>query len=89
MNGLIILLLVGIVMMMAGAIKRQGKVGDSMRRAVLAGEDRVEGDPNIRIVYKYLPQDIDTFYRVGDHNVPSKLYAPIFSEDSEELRPGL
>ena len=84
MNGLIILLLVGIVMMMAGAIKKGGYAGESFKRSVLAGDDTVEGDPDVRIVYRYLPTDIDTFYRVGDHNVPSKLYEPIFTEDSTE-----
>jgi hypothetical protein len=85
-NGLITLLLVGILLMAAGAIKKRDDREKNINDAILRGETTVQRDPNTRIVYKYLPQDLDTFYRVGDHNVPSKLYAPIFDENTEDMR---
>jgi hypothetical protein len=85
-NGLVTLLLVGILLMAAGAIKKRDDREKNINNAILRGETTVGQDPNTRIVYKYLPQDIDTFYRVGDHTVPSKLYAPIFENNTEDLR---
>ena len=78
----IILLLVGIVMMMAGAVQKRDSAKAAVNRAVLAGADTVDEDPSVRVVYKYLERDIDTFYREGDHNVPSTMYATIFEENS-------
>ena len=81
----IILLLVGVLMMMAGATRKSSSAGVSLSRAIVRGEEGIDEDPNVKIVYKYLPADVDTFYRLGVHNKPSDLYQPIFNENEMEL----
>jgi hypothetical protein len=82
---LIILLLVGILLMMAGAVQRGSNVKSDLSRSILEGKETVDADPNVKIVYKYLPADIDTYYRLGPHNKPSEMYAPIFNESEMDF----
>lgn len=82
---LIILLLVGILLMMAGAAQKDSNVKRDLSRSILEGKEGVDADPNVKIVYKYLPADIDTYYRLGPHNRPSDMFAPIFDENEMDF----
>jgi hypothetical protein len=65
-SGLIILLLVGIILMTANSVKTK----------VIQKNEKDE-----KIVYKYLPLDIDAFYREEGVSKPSKLYYSLFQEE--------
>ena len=80
MSGLIILLLVGIIFMVANAVKTT-----TQHQLQLNTEDATGVPSNVKVVYKYLPLDLDTFYRVGDMHTPSKLYASMFLQNESEL----
>jgi hypothetical protein len=67
-SGLIILLFMGIVLLVANAAVR--------RNAPSTGED---GNP--RVIYKYLPRDLDTYLR-QDENQPSILYKSLFNDEN-------
>lgn len=64
--GLIVLLLVGIILVTANTAKA------SIQKKSPAGE---------KVVYKYLPLDIDAFYRHEAVSKPSKLYYSMFTEE--------
>ena len=66
-SGLIVLLLVGIILMTANSVKTKGIASAS------TGKEKV--------VYKYLPLDIDAFYRQEGISKPSKLYYSLFQEE--------
>ena len=67
-SGLIVLLLVGIILMTANSVKQKATKTTTNEK----GE---------KIVYKYLPLDIDAFYRHEGVSKPSKLYYSLFQEE--------
>ena len=74
------LLLMGVIFFVAHAVQEKQKQLD--KRLNLLTED----DPgNQTIVYRYLPRDIDDFYR-GDVTIPSKMYGDMFGGNQDALR---
>lgn len=67
-SGLIVLLLVGIILMTANSVKAQ--------KTATSTDEKGQ-----KVVYKYLPLDIDTFYRQESVSKPSKLYYSLFQEE--------
>jgi hypothetical protein len=67
-SGLVILLFIGIVLIVANAAARK-----------LAPTRDATGTP--RVVYRYLPRDLDTYLRQDD-NQPSVLYRALFNEEN-------
>ena len=85
MNAFVLLILIGVVLLAFGSSKQKDDQLNRQKNALLMdGDDAVHDD--VRVVYKYLPRDLDTFYRVGDEFRPSKLYSSMFVDNSEELR---
>ena len=68
-SGLIILLLVGVILMTANSVKAKGTSSSP------------KNEKGEKIVYKYLPLDIDAFYRHETISKPSKLYYSLFQEE--------
>jgi uncharacterized membrane-anchored protein len=68
-TGLIILLLVGIILMTGNAAKV---------RAEKKGTTNEKGE---KVVYKYLPLDLDAFYRQDAISKPSKIYYSMFTDE--------
>lgn len=67
-SGLIMLLLIGIILMTANGVKAKKKA--------------TTGDASgTKVVYKYLPLDIDAFYRHEGISKPSKLYYSMFQDE--------
>lgn len=64
--GLIVLLMVGIILMTANTAKTK------IENKVTSGE---------KVVYKYLPLDMDAFYRQESISKPSKIYYSIFTQE--------
>ena len=81
-GGLVILLLVGIIFMVANSVKIKTTQLNS-QADVSAGNTPTE--PGVKVVYKYLPLDLDTYYRVGDMHTPSKVYYSMFTNNESEL----
>lgn len=79
--GLVVLLLVGIIFLVGNSVKIKTKQLEEQQTGITESGEQ----SNIKVVYKYLPLDIDTFYRVGDMHTPSKLYYSMFSNDESEL----
>ena len=75
------LLILGLVCIMIDRSEWYRKKLDQRVNATLGNE---ENDKTV--VYKYLPQPLDMFYRVGDHNVPSKLYSSMWTSNEDDLR---
>lgn len=74
------LFLVGVIFLVANAVLvRQRRL--NTRVNVLAGEE----PKDTTVVYRYLPRDVDDYYR-SDINVPSKLYSSMFTENDDALR---
>jgi len=85
MNAFALLIILGIVLLAMGKAKKSDDLLIRQKNALLMdGDDAIQDD--VRIVYKYLPRDIDTFYRVGDQFQPSKLYSSMFVDNTESLR---
>lgn len=85
MNSFVLLIIVGIVLLALGKAKKSDDTLLRQKNALqMDGDDAVQDD--VRIVYKYLPRDIDTFYRVGDQFLPSKLYSSMFVDNTEDMR---
>jgi len=66
-----IVFLIGLVLLLIGKIRREEAVKEKQKQDILTNEDSDK-----TIVYKYLPRDIDTFYRTQE--TPSKLYSSMF-----------
>jgi hypothetical protein len=66
-TGLIVLLLVGIILMTANTAK--------------ARSQKTPTNGSEKVIYKYLPLDIDAFYRQEFVSKPSKLYYSMFSNE--------
>jgi len=85
-SGLAILLLVGIIFMVANAVKIKAEQVASQQQAVIddvgAG---TEGTSGVKIIYKYLPLDLDAFYRSNDMNTPGKLFYSMFASNADDL----
>lgn len=73
------LLILGVVFIMIDRSEWYRKKLDQRVHATIGGKDE-------NVVYKYLPQPLDMFYRVGDHNVPSKLYSSMWTSNDDDLR---
>jgi len=85
MNSFVVLIIIGIVLLTMGKAKQADEILIRQKKALLMdGDDAIQDD--VRIVYKYLPRDIDTFYRVGDQFQPSKLYSSMFVDTTEDIR---
>jgi hypothetical protein len=85
MNSFVVLIIIGIVLLAMGKAKQSDDRLIRQKNAlVMDGDDVIQDD--VRIVYKYLPRDIDTFYRVGDQFQPSKLYSSMFVDTTEDIR---
>ena len=85
MNAFVFLIIIGIVLLAMGKAKQSDDLLIRQKNALLMdGDDAIQDD--VRVVYKYLPRDIDTFYRVGDQFQPSKLYSSMFVDTTEDLR---
>lgn len=65
-TGLIVLLLVGFILMTANVAKTKASNAPQ-------GKEKV--------VYKYLPLDMDVFHRQDGMNKPSKLYYSLFEQE--------
>ena len=79
------LIIVGIVLLAMGKARESSDTLIRQKNALLMdGDDAIQDD--MRVIYKYLPRDIDTFYRVGDAFHPSKLYSSMFVDNTEDLR---
>lgn len=63
--GLVVLLLVGVILMTANNVK--------------ASKEKKGGKE--KVVYKYLPFDIEEFYRQDAVRKPSKLYYSMFTDE--------
>ena len=63
-----IVFLVGLVLLLLGQIRREQAIKEKQKQDIITNEDSDK-----TIVYKYLPRDIDTFYRTQE--TPSKLYS--------------
>lgn len=68
-TGLIILLLVGIILITGNAAKVRGE------------KKAVKNEKGEKVVYKYLPLDLDAFYRQDAISKPSKIYYSMFTEE--------
>jgi len=87
-SGLIILLLVGIILMTANAVKTKS---ETLADTTTTGGpiDPVTGTPlptkigDKEVIYKYLPVDIDEFFRQDAVSKPSKLYWGMFNIDAD------
>jgi len=80
--------LVGIIFLVGNAVLvRQRQI--DQRAKIVTGEDPSSTEDtdntNAQVVYRYLPRDLDEYYR-GDVNVPSKLYSPMFTQNDDALR---
>jgi hypothetical protein len=85
MNSFVVLIIIGIVLLAMGKAKQSDDRLIRQKNAlIMDGDDVIQDD--VRIVYKYLPRDIDTFYRVGDQFQPSKLYSSMFVDTTEDIR---
>lgn len=71
--GLIILLLVGIILMTGNAAKVRAE-----KKATTSGAKSEHGE---KVVYKYLPLDMDAFYRQDAISKPSTLYHSMFTAE--------
>jgi len=78
----LILFMIGSMFLLAHTIKSTKEKLDSRIKIVQGDDDGVVGDTPV--VYRYLPRDIDEYYR--DAAVPSKLYSGMFSGDDDALR---
>lgn len=70
--GLVVLLLVGVILITANAAKV---------RAEKTAPDATTAPNGEKIVYKYLPLDLDAFYRQDAISKPSTLYHAMFSNE--------
>jgi len=68
MTTVFVVFLSGLVLLLIGQIRKEQAFRDKQKQDILTNEDSDK-----TIVYKYLPRDIDTFYRTQD--TPSKLYS--------------
>lgn len=64
-----IVFLTGVILLLLGKIRRSDAKEQKKKEAILNDEQ----DADKTIVYKYLPRDLDTFYRTQE--TPSKLYS--------------
>lgn len=71
-TSLIVLLLVGIILMTANAAKAK----------TVPKKAHQETKDGKKIVYKYLPLDLDAFYRQEAVGKPSKLYYSMFEDEN-------
>ena len=74
------LLLVGVILMMAGGIKARDHANTQTKNEIINNEEGT----NVKIVYKYLPRNLDSFYTVGE--TPSKLYTTMFDSSVDDPR---
>ena len=75
------LFLVGVIFFVAHAVQERQRRLDRLLE-ILGG---AEPNENEQIVYRYLPRDIDDYYRT-DLSIPSKMYTDMFSENTDALR---
>ena len=68
MTTVFVVFLFGLVLLLIGQIRKEQAFREKQKQDILTNEDSDK-----TIVYKYLPRDIDTFYRTQD--TPSKLYS--------------
>lgn len=86
-TGLIILLLVGIILMTANAAKSKETASVPLPSDVPI--DPATGQPlpakvgNAHVIYKYIPMDLDEFFRQDAVSKPSKLYYSMFNTDPD------
>lgn len=74
------LFLVGVIFLVANAVhERQRRL--EKRVKLLTDDDPGDGT----VVYRYLPRDMDDFYR-SDITVPSKMYTSMFTGNDDALR---
>jgi hypothetical protein len=77
------LLLVGIILLVFNALQQSQRRAQDRTRATL--DDEYSGK-DIKVVYRYLPRDLDDYLRSGDVFVPSKMYSSVFNENEDDLR---
>lgn len=77
------LLLVGIILLVFNALQQSQRRVQDRTRATL--DDEYNGK-DIKVVYRYLPRDLDDYLRSGDVFVPSKMYSSVFNENEDDLR---
>ena len=80
-SGLVILLLVGIIFMVANAVKTKTQELNGQE----PNGEHPDPESKVKVVYKYLPLDLDTYYRMGDMHTPSKLYYSMFNYNENDL----
>lgn len=78
------LLLVGIILLVFNAMQQKQRRLEDRASATLSDEQYKGKD--IKVVYRYLPRDLDDFLRSGDVFVPSKMYSSVFTGNEDELR---
>jgi len=79
----LVLFMVGSMFLLAHTVKATNQKLDT--RIKIVGDEGID-DVGIDtpVIYRYLPRDIDEYYR--EAAIPSKLYSPMFSDDTDALR---
>lgn len=77
------LLLVGIILLIFNGLQQsQRRLEDRTRASV----DDEYTSKDVKVVYRYLPRDLDDYLRSGDVFVPSKMYSSVFTGNEDDLR---
>jgi hypothetical protein len=77
------LLLVGIILLIFNGMQQnQRRLDDRTRVSV----DDEYTSKDVKVVYRYLPRDLDDYLRSGDVFVPSKMYSSVFTGNEDDLR---
>jgi hypothetical protein len=77
------LLLVGIILLIFNGLQQsQRRLEDRTRISV----DDEYASKDVKVVYRYLPRDLDDYLRSGDVFVPSKMYSSVFTGNEDDLR---
>jgi hypothetical protein len=77
------LLLVGIILLIFNGMQQNQRRLDDRTR-VSVDDDYTSKD--VKVVYRYLPRDLDDYLRSGDVFVPSKMYSSVFTGNEDDLR---
>jgi hypothetical protein len=79
------LLLVGIIFLVAHAVQERQRRLNARVKLLTGDEQDLDLKPGEQVVYRYLPRDLDDFYR-SDVTIPSKLYGDMFTQNQDALR---
>jgi len=77
------LFLVGVIFLVGNLVLLQQR--QIQARANLVTNEGDETTDDKTVVYRYLPRDVDDFYR-SETTIPSKFYSNIFTDNDDALR---